>query len=71
MMSKKEISYRDAITEIETILARIDDGEMDVDELAEKVKRVTVLLELCKKKLRSTESEIEKIMADLGDQEEK
>ncbi len=70
-MSKKEISYRDAITEIETILARIDDGEMDVDELAEKVKRVTVLLELCKKKLRSTESEIEKIMADLGDQEEK
>jgi len=70
-MSKAEISYRDAIAEIETILARIDEGEMDVDELAEKVKRVTVLLALCKKKLRTTESEIEKIMADLGDQEEK
>ena len=70
-MSKTEITYRDAIAEIETILARIDTGEMDVDELAEKVKRVTILLELCKKKLRSTESEIEKIMADLGKQEEK
>jgi len=70
-MSKTEISYRDAIAEIETILARIDEGEMDVDELAEKVKRVTVLLELCKKKLRTTESEIEKIMADLSDQDEK
>ena len=70
-MSKTEITYRDAIAEIETILARIDTGEMDVDELAEKVKRVTILLELCKKKLRSTESEIEQIMADLGKQEEK
>ena len=70
-MSKTEISYRAAIEEMETILARIDSGEMDIDELAEKVKRVTVLLEHCRKKLRSTESEIEKIMADLGDKEEK
>jgi exodeoxyribonuclease VII small subunit len=70
-MSKSDIKYRDAIAEIESILASIDKGDMDIDELAEKVKRVTVLLEFCKKKLRSTESEIEKIMAELDKQEGK
>ena len=70
-MSKNDISYSDAIAEIESILGMIDEGKMDLDELAEKVKRVTVLLDHCKKKLRSTETEIEKIMADLGDKDEK
>ena len=70
-MSKTDISYSDAIAEIETILARIDKGEMDIDELAEKVKRVTVLLDFCKKKLRSTETEIEKIMAEMDKQDGK
>jgi len=69
-MTKKEISYSSAIAEIESILTSIDEGKLDLDELAEKVKRVTYLLELCKNKLRSTETEIEKIMSGLTDQEE-
>ena len=64
-MSKNEPSYRDAITEIEKILSMIDEGGLEVDELAGKVKRVTHLLEFCRKKLRSAESEIEKIVSGL------
>jgi exodeoxyribonuclease VII small subunit len=61
-MKKTEFSYRDALNEIEEILKKIEEGKFDLDQLSEKVKRVGNLLEACKKKLRSTEEEIGKII---------
>ena len=58
----KEPTYTAAITEIEEILKKIESGELDVDALTEKVKRVADLLEICKKKLRTTEEEIQKVI---------
>jgi len=66
----KEPTYNEAITEIEGILQKIESGELDVDELTEKVKRVAYLLETCKKKLRTTEIEIQKVMDGLEKDEE-
>mgnify|MGYP001030029837 CR=1 FL=1 len=34
----------------------------DIDNLSEKVKRVSVLINLCKKKLKHTEEEVQKIL---------
>ncbi|WP_075590905.1 exodeoxyribonuclease VII small subunit [Labilibacter marinus] len=64
-MTKKKIGYVDAITEIEDILTKIEDNELDVDELSEKVKRVSVLLKVCKDKLHKTESEVENILKEI------
>lgn len=61
-MAKEDITYKAAITEIETILGRIEEGELDVDELTVNVKRVTELLNICREKLRKTESEVNKIL---------
>lgn len=61
-MAKQEITYKAAITEIETILGKIEEGELDVDELTVNVKRVTELLNICREKLRKTESEVNKIL---------
>lgn len=61
----KDPSYNEAIAEIEEILQRIETGELDVDELTDKVKRVAFLLETCKKKLKTTEREIQKVMDSL------
>jgi exodeoxyribonuclease VII small subunit len=61
-MAKQDITYKAAITEIETILGRIEEGELDVDELTVNVKRVTELLNICREKLRKTESEVNKIL---------
>lgn len=61
----EEISYLTAIQEIESILEKIESGELDVDGLTEKVKRVAHLLEVCKKKLKTTESEIQKVIDSL------
>lgn len=63
-MAKKDISYSEAIAEIEAIVEKIENNELDVDELAHNVKKVADLIKLCKAKLRSTEEEVEKILKD-------
>jgi exodeoxyribonuclease VII small subunit len=63
-MSKQKISYSEAVNEIEEILNQIENGELDVDELTEKVKRVTLLIKICKSKLKSTEEEIDSILGE-------
>jgi exodeoxyribonuclease VII small subunit len=64
-MTKKNIGYAEAMKEIETTLRQIEMEELDVDDLSEKVKRVSVLIKLCKEKLHNTESEVEKILNDI------
>ncbi len=63
-MAKKNIKYNEAVKEIENILKQIENEELDVDDLSEKVKRAYFLLKLCKEKLHSTEKDIENIMKD-------
>ena len=64
-MAKKNITYNDAISEIEDILQQIESEELDVDELSEKVKRVSLLLKTCKDKLHKTEVEVENILKEM------
>ena len=64
-MNKKKETYKEAISEIEEILAQIENNELDVDELSEKVKRVSLLINICKGKLKNTEEEIEKILREM------
>lgn len=61
-MTKEEITYKAAVAEIEMILSKIEEGELDVDELTVNVKRVTELLNICKSKLHKTETEVSKIL---------
>lgn len=68
-MTKKSMSYAEAVTRIEEILQQIETGELDVDDLAEKVKQASELLKVCKGKLFSTEKEIEKILKEMEDNE--
>lgn len=64
-MAQKKQSYREAINEIEEILASIENDEMDVDELAQKVKKVTQLLNQCKEKLYKTQHEVENALKEM------
>ena len=40
-MAKEKITYKSAVTEIEQILELMEREELDVDEMSEKVKRVS------------------------------
>ncbi len=66
-MTNKKISYNEAMTEIEEILEKIENEELDVDELAEKVKRVSVLLKTCKDKLHKTNQQVEQVLREMED----
>ncbi|HYQ59119.1 exodeoxyribonuclease VII small subunit [uncultured Draconibacterium sp.] len=66
-MAAKKISYSEAMAEIEEILEKIENEELDVDELAEKVKRVSVLLKTCKDKLTKTNEQVEQILKEMED----
>lgn len=65
MATNKKLSYQDALDEIEDILEKIESNELDIDDLAEKVKRVSFLLKFCKDKLQKTNEEVEKILSDM------
>ncbi len=64
-MAKKSTNYREAITEIEETINQIENEELDVDQLAFKVKRVSELLKICKSKLLKTEEDVEKILQNM------
>ncbi|MBN2480930.1 MAG: exodeoxyribonuclease VII small subunit [Bacteroidales bacterium] len=64
-MTKKTKSYSEAIAQIEEILQLIENGELDVDQLAEKVKQVAELLKICRSKLFETEKEIGRILKEM------
>ena len=60
-MAKKEITYTEAMNEIEQILDRFRREEMTVDSLPRGVKRATERIALCKERLHRTEEELKKI----------
>ncbi len=64
-MAKKQFSYNEAIEEIEEILLQIENDDLDVDELSEKVRKVTTLIKVCKQKLTQAESDVDKILEEL------
>jgi exodeoxyribonuclease VII small subunit len=64
-MAKKEFSFNDAVVEIETILHKIESGNLDIDKLSVEVKRASELIKQCQDKLRTTEEEINSIFKDM------
>ena len=63
-MSTK-FSYEKSVAEIESIINEIENEELSVDELSTKVKKVSVLLKNCKKKLTETKSEVDILLSDM------
>jgi exodeoxyribonuclease VII small subunit len=58
-------NYTDAFEELQQIVSEIEEGQISVDELSEKVKRAALLIKICKKKLSSTEEDVNKILREL------
>lgn len=56
------MSYDQAINRIEEIVSILESGEKGMDELSDLVKEAATLVKNCKKKLKSTESEISKAL---------
>jgi exodeoxyribonuclease VII small subunit len=60
-MAKKKISYTEAMAEIDKIMTKLRSESIDVDTLADEVKRASELIEMCKQRLHTTEEEVRKL----------
>jgi len=66
---KEQPNYAEAFEELQQIVSEIEEGQISVDELSEKVKRAALLINICKTKLSSTEEDVNKILKDLDSEE--
>jgi exodeoxyribonuclease VII small subunit len=64
-MAKDDLKYSKAMDELEKIVLEIENDNIEVDELATKIKRASELLQICSAKLKASEEEVEKILKDL------
>ena len=60
----KEIKYEAALAELQTIVNKMENDELDIDQMSEQLKRAQELIKLCKDKLTKTDEEINKILAE-------
>lgn len=66
-MSDK-MKYQEAFEELQQIVNDIEEGEISVDELSEKVKRAAELIKICKTKLTRTGENVDQILKELEEQ---
>ena len=58
----KEIKYEEALSQLEDIVSKMENEELDIDELTTELKRAQKLVKLCKDKLTKTDKEIKTIL---------
>jgi len=59
----KEIkTYQEAFEELQLLVRKMENAEIPVDDLAEMIKRATLLINICKKKLTDTEEEVKGLL---------
>lgn len=64
MAENREISYSEAMVEVEQILASLGDGAINIDTLSERVKRASELISLCRARLRKAEDEVAALLGE-------
>ena len=66
-MEKKEMKYSEAIAELESITAKMQSPDCDIDSLATLTSRAQELLKICKEKLFKTDEEVRRCLETLSD----
>lgn len=61
-MTETELKYEDALRQIEQIVGKLENNELDIDTMGEQLKTAQKLIRLCKDKLTKTDDEIKKIL---------
>ena len=58
----ENMKYETAMKEIESIVAEMESGTLELDTLTEKLKRAQTLIQLCKKRLTDTDNVVKRIL---------
>lgn len=58
----KQITYEQAMTQLEALAAQMEKGELGIDELSQRLKEAQRLIKFCRQKLLNVEKEIHDIL---------
>ena len=61
----EQTNYAEAFAELQGIVSEIEQGDISVDQLSEKVKKAASLIKICKSKLATTEEDVNEILKEL------
>jgi len=57
--------YAEAMSELEDILGELEGDDLDVDVLAERVRRASELIKTCRSRISRAQSDVDRIVSDL------
>lgn len=60
-MKKAPFSYESAVQELQTIVQQLQEGNVSMDELAERARHAAELIRLCRERLRELETEVDSL----------
>lgn len=63
-MGNKQLTYSEAIARLDEIVQLIDNNEVEIDQLADKIKEANKLIAFCSEKLTKAEKEMENLLAE-------
>ena len=66
MAKKKELSFAEARSRLDEILAEVESDAGDVDQLAAKVREAAELIRFCRDRLAAARHEVTQVVADLS-----
>lgn len=61
-MKKNELTYEEALRQLETLVDGFEKNTLDIDSLGERLQEARALLKFCKDRLRKVEKDITKIL---------
>ena len=59
---KTAMKYEEAMRQLEEIVTRMENDQLDIDQMGEQLKTAQKLIRLCKDKLTKTDEEIKRIL---------
>jgi exodeoxyribonuclease VII small subunit len=62
-----DIKYSKAMERLEEIIENIENEQIDIDELSEKVKEAVLLVKVCKDKIEKAELQVKEVIAKFDD----
>lgn len=62
----EEITYTEASDELQKIVSEMENSEVTIDDLDNKIRRASELLKICKDKLHKTETNVQKILEEIN-----
>ena len=69
-MSEEAPGYAEALEELEEILAELEGDQLDVDVLADRVRRASELITICRGRIARAQADVDAIVVELDEFED-